>query len=393
MSRILLTWELGLNLGHLARLLPLAQQLVADGHVVLVATRDIQSAARVLGPAGIPFVQAPHLPKGIALPHRASGYADILLSQGWSDEPTLRGLTLAWLNLLRLFKPERLVLDYSPTVSLAARIENIPTVSVGNGFELPPLTDPLPPFPLFSWATPDLAAKSEARAVANANRVLSTLHAPTLTALRELFERQTRLFATFAELDHYGARHGEGHYIGPLFGALRTRRIGWPEGTGPRIFACLRQDTASVQAILGALGALQARVLCVVPGFERRQLEPFARDHIRYVADPVDLEPLLDADVAVTYGAEGTILRFLTAGVPQVISPWHVETFMAARRIEAAGLGAFLPGTTDSQAVSDLIARVAGDTAMRRNVGEFAQRTRHVTESRALTSWFGTTTH
>jgi len=85
MSRILLTWELGLNLGHLARLLPVAQQLRSDGHVVLVAARDLQAAATVLGPAGIPFVQAPHLPKGIALAHRATGYADILLSQGWSD--------------------------------------------------------------------------------------------------------------------------------------------------------------------------------------------------------------------------------------------------------------------------------------------------------------------
>ena len=73
MSRILLTWELGLNLGHLTRLLPVAQRLEADGHIVLVATRDVQAAARVLGPAGIPFVQAPYLPNGIALAHRPAG--------------------------------------------------------------------------------------------------------------------------------------------------------------------------------------------------------------------------------------------------------------------------------------------------------------------------------
>ncbi len=154
MSRILFTWELGLNLGHLARLLPVAQRLKADGHALLVATRDIKAAATVLAPAGIPFVQAPYLSQGIALKDRASGYADILLSQGWSDRLVLHGLTHAWLNLFRLFIPERLILDYSPTVSLAARIARLPTVLVGNGFELPPATDPLPPFPGFSWATP-----------------------------------------------------------------------------------------------------------------------------------------------------------------------------------------------------------------------------------------------
>jgi hypothetical protein len=77
MSRILLTWELGLNLGHLTRLLPLAERLKAEGHSVLVATRDIQAAIGVLAPAGIPFIPAPHLPKGIALDHRPAGYADV----------------------------------------------------------------------------------------------------------------------------------------------------------------------------------------------------------------------------------------------------------------------------------------------------------------------------
>jgi len=159
--RVLLTWELGLNLGHLTRLLPVAQKLKADGHAVLVAVRDIQAAATVLGPAGVPFVQAPHLPKGIPLSHRATGYADILLSQGWSDRSALWGLTQGWLTIFQLFCPDRLILDYSPTVSLASRIAKIPTVLVGNGFELPPLTDPLPPFPGFSWAAPEKATQSE----------------------------------------------------------------------------------------------------------------------------------------------------------------------------------------------------------------------------------------
>jgi hypothetical protein len=77
-SRFLLTWELGLNMGHLARLLPIAARLQARGHSVLVAVRKIPAAAAALGPAGIAFIQAPHQAAGLPLPERASGYADIL---------------------------------------------------------------------------------------------------------------------------------------------------------------------------------------------------------------------------------------------------------------------------------------------------------------------------
>lgn len=372
MSRILLTWELGLNVGHLTRLLPIAQRLKSEGHRVLVATRDILAAATVLGPAGIPFVQAPHLPQGIALAHRPAGYADILLSQGWSHLPSLLGLTHAWLNLFRLYNPERLVLDYSPTVSLAARIAQVPTVLVGNGFELPPPSEPLPPFPGFSWATTSRAETSEALAVSHANKVLQTCGSPDIKSLSELFARGTSLLATFPALDHYGARAG-GRYIGPLLGKIPATRVDWPQASGPKIFACLRADTSHAQLILGALADMEAAVICVASGFTSAQLEPFKRSHIRFVFTPVDLDALKDASLCVTYGAEGTMLRFLLAGVPQLISPWHVETYMAARKIEAAGLGVALRDDSNLQSVKALITSLSLDTQLHERAAKFAQ--------------------
>jgi len=383
MSRILLTWELGLNLGHLTRLLPVAQQLKAQGHAVLVATRDIQAAATVLAPAGIAFVQAPHLPKGIALPHRPTGYADILLSQGWSDRSILRGLTHAWLNLFRMFSPDQLILDYSPTVSLAARIAAIPTVLVGNGFELPPATDPLPPFLGFSWATPAKAAESEGIAVANANTTLRAFGATPLTALRDLVLGQTRLLATFPELDHYGER-ADVQYIGPLLGNLRAPRVEWPPGEGPKIFACLRPDTSQVRLILSALSEMKARVICVANGFTPAQLEDFKRDSIRYTLGPVDLRPLSDADLCLTYGAEGTMMKFLLASVPQLVSPWHVESFMAVRRLEKWGFGRALPNAPTTASVSECIASLTLGDAIRQRVASFAGRVARWTIDEAI---------
>lgn len=377
MSRILLTWELGLNLGHLARLLPVAQQLEKDGHTVLVATRDIQAAASILMPVGIPFVQAPYLAKGIPLAHRPAGYADILLSQGWSDPVVLGGLTRAWLNVIRLFGPDRLVLDYSPTVALAARIAGIPVVLIGNGFELPPEADPLPCFPGFSWATPAKAAESESAAVANANRVLTGFRAKPISALRDLTLGQAKLLSTFPEVDHYGPRP-DAQYIGPLLPPLSSLRIDWPKAAGPKVFASLRPDTSQVRQILEALGELRGSVVCVTTGFSASQLEPFRKSHIQFSLQPVDLNLMLKADLCISYGAEGTMLKFLSAGVPQLVSPWHVETYMAVRRLEAAGLGAsFAAQLTDSPAV-EAIEHLIGNERVRTDARDFARRSKTV---------------
>jgi UDP:flavonoid glycosyltransferase YjiC (YdhE family) len=369
--RILLTWELGLNFGHVARLLPIAERLREQGHAVLVAVRDMQVAARVFGPRGIAFVQAPHLPQSIALGHRATGYADILLSQGWSDTSTLWGLVHGWLNLYRLVRPDALIVDYSPTAMLAARVAKIATVAVGNGFELPPLTDPLPPFPGFSWADPQKAADSERSALRSSGAVLRAYKTPPPVALCQLFADAKRYLVTWPELDHYGSRADE-RYIGPLLGDLpNADRVEWPEGEGPRIFACLRPDTSYVQVILGVLANFHGRIVCVAPGFAEQQLAGFRGPHIAFAARPVQLGRLLEADLCLTYGAEGTMMTFLQAGVPQLICPWHVEAYVSARRINAAGLGINLEGKQSTDSIRSEIAKSCADAAARARVIAF----------------------
>jgi UDP:flavonoid glycosyltransferase YjiC (YdhE family) len=381
-SRILLTWELGLNLGHLARLLPVASRLRERGHAVLVAARDLAAAARVLQPGGISFVQAPHLTRGHPLPHRAAGYSDILRAQGWGDRTTLAGLTEGWINLYRMFRPDIVVADYSPTATLAAHLTHVPCLLVGNGFELPPATAPLPPFPGFSWATPERAADSEALVVENANAVARACGGTGVTSLCELINARRALFATFPELDHYGQRDGA-QYIGPLLGQFATTPSEWPAGRGLRIFAYVRPDTRNVQSLLAALVAREARVVCVAAGFSSAQLRPFRRDSIRFSAFPVDLQPLLNADLCITYGAEGTMMNFIMSGVPQLISPWHVEAYMAARRIEAAGLGLTADNVTVARSVEASIGRLIADPSVKQAVKAFA---RHAATTQNLRS-------
>jgi UDP:flavonoid glycosyltransferase YjiC (YdhE family)/Flp pilus assembly protein TadD len=359
MQRILLTWELGLNLGHLARLLPLAEALKQRGHAVLVAARDLTAAAQVLAPAGISFVQAPHLAHGHPLPHRAAGYSDILRAQGWGDVATLRGLSEGWINLYRMFRPDLIVADYSPTAILAAHIARRPHLLIGNGFELPPAVAPLPPFPGFSWATAEQAAESEALVLENAGRVAEAFRGAKLGALRELVSPARALFATWPELDHYGPRDGAS-YIGPLLGKIGGPPIAWPsEKRASKVFACLRPDTEHVGEILCALKRLDANLICVAPGFSDAQLGLHAAPNIAFSRGLVDLSSLMgESDLCLSYGAEGTVSAFLLAGVPQVISPRQVEAYMAVRRIETLGAGLALRGRQSADSVKQTIETV-----------------------------------
>lgn len=184
---------------------------------------------------------------------------------------------------------------------------------------------------------------------------------------------EIRLLASYPELDHYGQRQ-EAQFIGPLLGKLKRPTVQWPESSGPRVFACLRANTRNVLSIITGLGDLEASIICVVNGLSQAQLQPLRKTNIHVAPGAVDLEPLLDAQLCLSYGAEGTMLTFLRAGVAQLISPWHVEAHMAARRVEAAGLGRVIPESAHESVIRDTIGKHALEQPHRANAESFGKR-------------------
>lgn len=61
MSTILFAWELGGGLGHLMQMRPIAHGLLARGHRIAAALKDLFRARQVFGP-DVPLLQAP-IPK------------------------------------------------------------------------------------------------------------------------------------------------------------------------------------------------------------------------------------------------------------------------------------------------------------------------------------------
>lgn len=376
MARILCAWELGHALGHLTRLEPAARALKERGHVVLLAVRDLAGAAPVLGPAGLPFVQAP-LAQG--RPEAADGpasYAELLLHQGWHAREPLWALVQGWVNLFRTFRPDLLLADHSPAALLAARAARLPCVQIGNGFELPPAVSPLPSIRVWEEVPEARLAASEHSALGSANAVLEAFKAPGLERLADLFDLAGKVYATFAELDHYGEREGV-DYAGPAYSLDLGERLDWPPGPGPRVFAYLRPLVAGAEALLEALAERRGSSVCAAVGFSAETTARLASDHLRVVRGPVAFGPLLDgAAAAVTYGSIGTLAPFLLAGVPVLMVPQTVEQYLVSRRIEAWGGGLLVRGARTKHEFAAAIERLVGEPAFRERAAAFAAKHR-----------------
>lgn len=376
-SRVFLAWELGSNLGHLSRLLPLALRLEKRGHQVMVAAEDVGLATEVLAPSGIRFVQSPGIIGKLHGRAQPVSFADLLLMQGWDRPTVLWGLVQAWGNVLQLFRPSAVVLDYAPTALLAARILGLPAALLGTGFELPPLDTPLPAFPGFAGIAAEAAAAADARALENANYVLEAYGVPRMAALRDLFRTEVRWLTTFAELDQYGPRLGE-TYVGPIGSLDRGAVVQWPDGFAQRVLAYLRPGTPALPELLRALAAQgEAAVICAAPGVPADSAEHLSRPGFQFLRKPVSLPALLpQASVFVSYGPAASVAQSLLCGVPQLIVPPHVEAQLTAARVQGMGSGIAIHGGATEPEIGSALKRVVQDPGYKTRALEFADRYR-----------------
>ena len=143
MARVLCAWEFGGDLGHVRRLLPIAAELRLQRHEVVFAFRDSFFLESVQAQGFVGFV-APLLRAPATVNPSPISHSDILLNLGFDDRIALSGALRAWHSLLELVRPDFLLADYAPTALIAARAAGIKRGTIGSGFSLPLLRDPLP---------------------------------------------------------------------------------------------------------------------------------------------------------------------------------------------------------------------------------------------------------
>jgi len=373
MAKFLLAWELGANYGHVARCREIGLALRRRGHEVLLAVRDTRPAAEVLGP-DLPFVQAPLPIRPARLRQPPVNYAELLLGEGYAEPPVLRGLLMAWRDLLRLGNIEAVLADHAPTALLAAGLADVPALPIGNGFAIPPEVTPWPS--IRSWEAVASARLEEAErrlqgVIASACAELGWSD----ISLRACFGANA-LLNTFPELDHYGDRPA-GNYIGPIDANpdRSSPAPGWQTFGRNKILAYLRPRIPGFTALMAALKASDAEILAVVPGLPMAEAKQLAGPRLRIALRPLPLQRLLaGANAIVSYGGGAFTTEALLAGKPLLLLPQFVEQYLGARRIEALGAGLLLGRERDQATIALALTRLLDEASFTAAAQSFAER-------------------
>jgi UDP:flavonoid glycosyltransferase YjiC (YdhE family) len=336
--RVLFAWELGANLGHLSRNLPLARKCREMGYEVVWAVPNLRASASQFKNEGFDVLQAPLLRPSPAQRSRVApiNFADLLLKAGYEDDHSLAGALDGWRGLLRLVRPDALVYDHAPTALIAARAAAAPVLIVGTGFEIPPLVSPMPA--LRPWEQPpaDELRAMEAKVVSQINVQLARIRHASIQSLAELYGLQPQFIASFRELDPFTPRP-MARYVGPVYALGDSSAIGWASTGKSRVFVYVRSKLNGWEVLLAALNSLDAEVLCSMPGHPPDIAARFPA--LRFIDGVTDLGNLLrDANLIVTSGA-GTISTALLAGVPALVAPENLEQLLAGRQLAAIGAG------------------------------------------------------
>lgn len=381
MSRIIFAWELGENLGHLTRDLPVADGLRALGHEVVFAVRDTTSAKVLPGCERFNFEQAPYASRRRSTVPPAS-YAEILLVHGYAAPEALSRLTAGWERLFDTCQETLVVANHAPTAVLAARCGGLKCIATCIGFELPPVSDDPRPFRQLDSNGRRRLVASEALVLQNINHVLSEHGAPPIQAVSELFAEAQVLMTTFPELDHYGERQGL-TYIGPT-GSLKAPTFEWPSSPRKKIFCYLRSTVPDVELTLEALAQMKLNSVCVLPDANEQFLERFSRTTVHITREPVDIANAVESsDLVVTYGT-GTMHDALSRGRPLLVCPQNVEQLLAGSRVAALGAGLVLPGGTPVNAIAQVIQILLSEAKYRIAAKRFSERYSGVTAASAV---------
>lgn len=378
MARILLAWELGTNLGHLAPMRALAKAFRANGHRCMFAVRELEAAEECLEPELGAIVQAPLRINAIQNPLRVQvSYASLLHNTGFDDVMSLTGRLRAWREILQKYSCELLVTDHAPTAIAAAFSLGLPALQTGNGFTVPPLTRPFPVFHPRFPVSEEILLHNESKVLAALGAAFDRLGVTAPVSLQQVLGHAQPALLTYPELDHYEAKRSE-PYLG-----LPDMNLGtdpqWPAGDGAKIFAYLR-PSKHFQALLAALRQLPARVLIRVGGIAPGKLREYERPGLQITGQPINFRLAAQScDAFINYAAHGTSAEMLLAGKPGLLLPDNVERDLMARRVQQLGAGLVPPAGAEFN-LSAALRQIIDDPSLRKAAEFFAQR--HAAQNR-----------
>ncbi|MEX0617911.1 MAG: nucleotide disphospho-sugar-binding domain-containing protein, partial [Pseudohongiellaceae bacterium] len=381
--RALFAWELGRNFGHIAKLAGVARVLARRGWKIDLALQ--QPAIAKMFAADFPFTlhQAPF--KAAAAPARSnmSAPAPVILSDGFLhcgyDNPDeLTALIRGWQILFKQLQPDALITQAAPTAALASAESCFRRFSIGTGYDLVPLTDPLPA--LHYWKDVSLAVRQarDSLVTTKINAALDKLGMQRIDHVAQMLAMDKHFLCAFRELDHYPStmRSGaEADYYGAIFATNHGKELTWNPLATSRIFAYLEPLSHTLPACVAALQNLPANhdIILVSLSLSEGLQRKISRPNLRVSCEPVRLGGLLsDADLVLSNGNSGTTNLVALQGVPQLVFPNHLEQFMMSRAASASGLAKLMRNDSSARQVRHAIDTMLLSSRYRKKAEAFA---------------------
>lgn len=379
--KILLTWELGRNFGHVTKLAKIGSPLAQKGADITMALQTPSSMLKFKVDFEYTMLQAPfHQIRPHKMP--VQNYSDDLLPCGYTDPTVIAALMTCWRDMFNLVKPKMIVAQSAPTAILAARGQGIHVVNVGNGYDLPPLQTPLPPTRYWDRVDVKALEQREAHTLDVINEAYKRLGDKPVESIAEGLGYAPRFFLTHPELDHYPVREEKEKFYGPIYTDNEGIKLNWHKETKKRIFAYLRPETKSFKAAFEALLSLPKDfdVILCAPGINPQIKKQCERDTFGIENSPVRLDKILkNCDVAICHAGVGFSIAALSYGVPLVMLPTQVEQHMFARAVGRMKVGRGLVGNYGKEKVLELIKLMIEDESFKKSAQEFADKYKKVT--------------
>ncbi len=391
---VLIVWEHGGQLGHLARLLPVALALRARGVSVVLAVAQPSTVVPFFAPLDVTVMQAPRVATQASSTDTALCPADIWLRCGFAHPPSAQACVLEWLALFDALAPQVVLVDASPMALYATQVAGLSAVAMGHGFELPPPDAGV----CFAPWHDDWAAQ-----VAHSGRVLhSALFSlgeglqtqaggRTLgTSVAQVLGSAQAALCTWPQLDHFERRClpqtrdqtvNSGPvclgpvYLGPIWHELTTTRsLDWPERLGAKVLCYLTLTDQRHDLLWQALQSLGANVLVVTPAGQEWACKQARGWSITVCTETVTLQPLLhQADAVVGHGGMGLTSMALHAGKPLLLLPNQLEQGLLAYQLTRRGLAISSLNHLDKTQIRARAHQLLHDTGLKERVSRFAQ--------------------
>lgn len=340
MSHILFAWELGEDLGHLARISVIAQELIARGHKVTVAIKDLSRASLFFNGTAISLMQSPLWLPQPTQRRLTKTIADILSYRGYGSIDGLTSLVQAWSSLVSAVSPDIIVCDYAPTAQIAASRLRIPRVVLSNSFSFPEPGNPGQDICPWAPAPIEAVRRNEQKIIDNINTVAARLRFPAIRYLPDIFSYEGAFITELPIFDSYRNSRHNAAYVGAVPSGHGFETVNWGSLPGKRVLVYLKPGRPKVDATLRLLRESGAIVRGYFAGQLPEDLQSSQNETFKLSNQPVNISASLeDADMAVFHGSIGTLCEIALSGKPAFALPTQIEQAFNSRLIREIGSG------------------------------------------------------